>query len=195
MYFPKITGDRVYLSPMDPDDVLIYTKWMNDPEVTIGLGNHSAIYSHLKQKDVLESYARSQENINLAIIDKATDRLIGNCGLKDINHQHRRGELGIFIGEAAFRGQGHGTEAMALLLDFGFRVLNLHNINLKYFSFNKQGERAYRKLGFKEVGRRREAVIYNGTFYDDVEMDILADEFRQGPYADIAQLDLEGYEF
>lgn len=195
MYFPKITGKKVYLSPMNPEDLETYTRWMNDPEVTVGLGNHSGIYSLLKEKESLEHMATSKDSVNLAIIDKASNQLIGNCGLMDINHLYRRGDLGIFIGEADFRNRGYGTEAMALLLDFGFRVLNLHNINLKYFSFNKRGEKAYLKLGFKEVGRRRESVIYNGQFYDDVEMDLLEQEFRQGPYHNIAQLDLKGYEF
>lgn len=195
MYYRKISGDKVYLSPIRLEDYAIYTKWLNDSEVTMGLGNHPSIISEAQEKEWLEKLASATDQVNLAIIDAKTDQVIGNCGLMDISPVHRKAMIGIFIGEAAYRNGGYGTEAMALLLDFGFRVLNLHNIHLKYFSFNARGEKAYRKLGFKEVGRRRESVYYNGQYYDDVEMDILEDEFRQGPYAGVAQLELEGYQF
>lgn len=195
MYYPKITGERVYLSPIQPDDAVIYTRWLNDPEVTLGLGSHHRVFSEMIEKATLEQMAQNQDEVSLAIVLLSTDRVIGNCGLMDIDHLHRKANLGIFIGDKAYRNSGYGTEAMALLLDFGFRVLNLHNINLKYFSFNVRGENAYRKLGFKEIGRRREAVRYNGRYYDDVEMDMLEDEFRGGLFCDVNKWELDGYEF
>jgi len=49
---------------------------------------------------------------------------------------------------------------------------------LKCFSFNERAIASYRKIGFKEIGRRRNNVILKGVEYDDVYMDILDDEFR-----------------
>ncbi|MDO7205773.1 GNAT family protein [Paraclostridium bifermentans] len=57
-------------------------------------------------------------------------------------------------------GNGYGKEALSLLLDFGFNLLNLNNIVLKVYSFNKQAIKCYSKIGFKEAGRLREAKDY-----------------------------------
>ena len=37
----------------------------------------------------------------------------------------------------------------------------------------------YQKVGFKEFGRRRKSYFVNGKYYDDVKMDILAEEFTE----------------
>lgn len=189
MYYPKLSGPTVYLSPVNPEDTKRYTRWMNDPEVTLGLGNHDRVYSEIAEQTLLENWAQNTSEISFAIIHKADDQLIGNCGLMDINPIHRRATLGIFIGEPELHSRGLGTEAMALLIDYGFRVLNLHNIELRYFSFNRRAERAYQKLGFQESGRRREAFCYNGRYYDEISMDILENEFRAGRYGDIGELE------
>lgn len=46
-------------------------------------------------------------------------------------------------------------------------------------SFNERAINCYKKVGFKELGRRRECYFLNGKYYDDVYMDILANEFKK----------------
>ena len=104
-------------------------------------------------------------------------RPAGVAGLNDIDLLHRRSTLGIVIGEPAARGRGVGTEAVGLLLDYGFTVLALHNILLTVFAFNPAGIRCYEKAGFKVIGRRREARLQAGVWHDEVLMDALASEF------------------
>ena len=36
-YFKKIVGERVYLSPINPEDCEKYVKWLNDLEISINL--------------------------------------------------------------------------------------------------------------------------------------------------------------
>ena len=91
----------------------------------------------------------------------------------------RTATLGIFIGEKEERSKGYGTEAIKLLLDFGFNYLNLHEIKLDVYEFNKRAIKCYEKIGFKEYGRRRKCKFINGKYYDSIEMDILAEEFRE----------------
>jgi len=45
------------------------------------------------------------------------------------------------------------------------------------FSFNLRALSSYRKLGFREIGRRRQARIIAGKAYDVILMDLLAEEF------------------
>lgn len=63
-----------------------------------------------------------------------------------------------------------------MLLDYGFKLLHLNNIILGMFSFNERALACYRRVGFKEIGRRRQARIIGEKKYDLVLMDMLADE-------------------
>jgi RimJ/RimL family protein N-acetyltransferase len=82
------------------------------------------------------------------------------------------------IGEKECWGKGYGTETTTLMLDYGFTLLGLHNICLSVFSFNERGIRAYTRAGFREIGRRREAICLAGRAHDIVFMDCLASEFQ-----------------
>ncbi|WBW97337.1 GNAT family N-acetyltransferase [Oceanirhabdus sp. W0125-5] len=175
-YFKKLEGERLYLSPINVEDYEIYTKWMNDLNVTINLGNFAKNFSKSKEKESVERLAN--EESNFAIVLKEGDKLIGNCSLFSINNIHRRADLGIFIGEEEHRGNGYGVEAIELILSHGFRVLGLNNVILRVFSFNERAIRAYEKIGFKEIGRRREAFYINNKYYDVIYMDIIQREYK-----------------
>lgn len=105
-----------------------------------------------------------------AIVLEEGDRLIGNCGIKEIDWRRRCGEVGLFIGSEADRGKGYGKEALRLLLGYCFETLNLHNVELHVFSFNARAIAAYKSVGFREAGRRREAYFLHGAWHDELAM-------------------------
>jgi RimJ/RimL family protein N-acetyltransferase len=82
-------------------------------------------------------------------------------------------EVGLLIGEEENRSKGYGEEVLKLLLDYGFQYLNLNNVMLRVFSFNERAIQCYKKVGFKEMGRRRQSYYLKGKFHDEVYMDIL----------------------
>jgi RimJ/RimL family protein N-acetyltransferase len=174
-YFPKISGGRLYLSPVNPEDAEQYTKWLNDPAVAIPLGHYKNLLSLPNEKKALERL--TSEGHNYAIVLKDGDELIGNISLFDIDHLSRRATLGLFIGEAGRRGKGFGTEAIRLILGYGFNTLNLNNVMLLCDSDNEQGIACYIRAGFREFGRRRSSTFKNGGYLDTVYMDILSTEF------------------
>ena len=177
-YFKKLVGERIYLSPMNLEDSEEFTKWMNDFNVTDYTGRSSSLMTAEGEKAWLSSALNSSEPL-FSIIKLENNELIGNTGLMKIDNIRRTATLGIMIGEDENRSKGYGTEAIRLLLDYGFNYLNLNNIMLEVFSFNKIAIKAYKKAGFKEIGRRRKAYFLNGNYYDEVFMDILAEEFTE----------------
>ncbi len=131
------------------------------------------------EKAWMEEAMNKKNEFYFSIVKMENDKLIGNCGLHDISYPNRTGTVGIFIGDEENRSRGLGTEVLRLLLDYGFHYLNLNNIMLNVKSFNERAIKCYKKVGFKEFGRRRQSYFLNGKYYDDVKMDILAEEFQE----------------
>lgn len=176
-YFKKLIGERIYLSPRSLEDVEKYTEWLNDFETTDYTGRSHRILTLEAEKKYLEE--KQNENGVFAIVDIVEDKLIGTVGLHNIDGVNRTATLGIFIGDKEYRSKGYGTEAIRLILDFGFNYLNLNNIKLDLMEFNERALKSYKKCGFKECGRRRKCKFINGKYYDSIEMDILAEEFTE----------------
>jgi RimJ/RimL family protein N-acetyltransferase len=174
-YFKKLVGERIYLSPMNTEDAEQYTAWLNDPAVAGNLGQYARAISLVGEQKALEEMAAGDHNY--AIVGFLDDRLIGNISLMEINGVQRTAELGMFIGEDSDRGKGIGTEAIRLLLTYGFQWLNLQNIMLTVHADNARAIACYRKAGFTEFGRRRGACFKDGQCVDLVYMDMLRGEF------------------
>ena len=176
MYFKKLVGKKCYLSPIDVNDVEKFTEWLNDLEVTQNLIIYPHIISIENEKGFLEKLAKEH---TYSIIDNETNELIGNCGFNDIDNINQTAEVGIFIGNKNYWNNGYGTEALILLMDYGFKALNLHNIFLKVYSFNKRGIKSYEKIGFKIIGNKRESLLRGKERYDIILMDILYNEYYE----------------
>jgi len=121
--------------------------------------------------------AKLSKEHNYSIVDMETNALIGSCGFIELDHLNQTAEAGIFIGNKNYWNKGYGTESFWLLLDYGFKALNLYNVMLRVYSFNERAARMYEKLGFKVIGKRREALRRGNTAYDVIYMDILQKEF------------------
>jgi RimJ/RimL family protein N-acetyltransferase len=174
MYFRKMIGNKCYLSPMNSSDAEKFTEWLNDLEVTENLTLYNSIINTQNEKILLETLCKDH---NYSIIDNNTNELIGNCGFLDMDHLNQTAEVGIFIGNKNYWNKGYGTEALTLLVDYGFKALNLHNIGLRVYSFNGRAIKSYEKVGFKKIGKRREALLRKDERHDIIIMDILFNEF------------------
>jgi RimJ/RimL family protein N-acetyltransferase len=176
MYFKKLVGKKCYLSPINVNDAEKFTEWLNDMEILVNLQLYNGVISSEHEKAFLSNLSKDH---NYSIIDLEKDELIGNCGFMDIDNLNQTAEVGIFIGNKNYWNKGYGTEALTLLLDYGFKALNLHNIQLRVYGYNKHAKRCYEKAGFKQIGIRREALHRNLEKHDIIYMDILSNEFYE----------------
>jgi RimJ/RimL family protein N-acetyltransferase len=85
--------------------------------------------------------------------------------------------VGIFIGDKDYWNQGYGSDAMQLLLKYGFNSLNLNRIYLHVFDTNPRAIRAYEKVGFVLEGRLRQDIFLNGSYVDVLMMSVLRSEW------------------
>ena len=173
-----LVGELVALGPVHKGVLPLLWKWENDLELSVLTGDPVHPLSPEGVGGLYEQYTKNDPaHASFVIYERATRRPIGTIGLPAINHAHRTAELGVGIGEHDCWGKGYGSEAARLILDYAFTVLGLHNVMLRVFSYNERAIRAYRKVGFREIGRRRQAQRVGGQAYDVVYMDCLATEF------------------
>lgn len=161
---------------MTTADIPILWKWVNHRQDVLLNAPYKPI-SHKQHQEWFETILASSEVVIFGIRLKNTQKLIGTCQLHSINYIHRSAELQIRVGEPAYRGNGHGTEAIGLLLDFAFKDLNLQRVYLHVFKDNETALRSYKKIGFVREGLLRKAAHINGAYIDVVIMGILRDEY------------------
>ncbi len=176
-----LKGNNIVLGPVKREYIDSYLKWFNDPEITQYL-NHFRPLTRMMEEDWFDNLKNRNDNFHFAIIipeENGGEKLIGNCGLHAIDLKNRVGEVGITIGEKEYQGKGYGTEAMELLLNYGFKTVNLNRIQLRVYEFNNRAIKSYNRIGFVEEGRMRQAVFINGEYHDTIFMSILQEEWMK----------------
>lgn len=174
-----IYGERVRLRAVEREDVNKFHEWVNDPEVTRGLALYLPM-SFLDEENWFNLLAkRDPREKPLAIeVNKGKNwKLIGNCGVFDLDSVNRSAELGIMIGDKSEWNKGYGAEVMSLLVKHCFETLNLNRAFLKVYTENIRAVRSYEKAGFVLEGRLREAVYKFGKYDDVLIMSVLRSEW------------------
>jgi len=172
-----LSGERVALGPLRRDLVPLYHAWISNLETTQYTMMSGTVLTLDEELSWYERVIRDDRSRNFTIYALPDFQPVGTVNLHDISLRNRTACMGIMIGEPDRRGKGDGTEAVRLVVDYGFNALNLHSIWLTTYEFNIAGRIAYARAGFREIGRRRECRFHAGRFWDEIHMDILASEF------------------
>jgi RimJ/RimL family protein N-acetyltransferase len=175
----NVRGDRVALGPLHAGLFPLFERWENDFWVIDRGGDEPGPRTPDSVREGWERLFKGEREdwLGFAIYALPDLRPIGMANVRDFQNRHGTAEIGISIFAGADRGQGYGTESMQLLLDYAFTVLGVHNVWLDTPAYNMAALRAYEKVGFREIGRRRGARMLAGRRYDVVLMDCLAEEF------------------
>ena len=173
-----LNGERVTLRPLEEGDLDgPYKEWINLQEADTFTEHAQFPHSRSDLEDYLNSRNGSSSHVWLAIIERTTNRHIGNIELSDIDWVHRKAKYSIIVGDASAQGKGYGFEASTLLLRHAFEKLNLNRVELGVHEHNTPAIKLYRKLGFTEEGSLRQAFLRNGEFRDMVIMGLLSNDF------------------
>jgi RimJ/RimL family protein N-acetyltransferase len=174
MNHPFITGKRLYLRGLERSDINeTYLQWINNAEVTRYMVTGTFPSTMEKLEQYYQRMTTSPNHVILAIVDKESDKHIGNITLNNINWINRTADLGIMIGNKDFWGKGLGTEATKLMVQYAFEKLNLHKIWLGVHVSHEAAIRIYEKAGFEIEGRLRNHFYRDGKYHDMVIMGII----------------------
>jgi RimJ/RimL family protein N-acetyltransferase len=173
-----IEGTIVNLRPPEMADLERNTQWINDREVTRFLSMRYGMSQAAEEAWMHELCSKplSYERAFFAIETK-DGRHIGNTNLFNARPEEQKCELGIMIGDKACWSQGFGADALRTLLAFAFDEMNMNRVQLFVFDFNERAQACYRKVGFVEEGRRRQALYMEGAYHDVVVMSVLREEW------------------
>jgi len=175
----NIRGEKVVLGPHRRELLPLYTRWINDFEVTRTLAARMRPMTLDAETEWYDRISRADPGqVLFTIYERASLQPIGVTGLHDIHSIDGTAEFGILIGEKEHWGRGCGTESARLMLDYGFTLLGLQNIMLTVYAYNERGLRAYQRAGFREFGRRRAARRLGAERYDLIYMECLTSEFQ-----------------
>ena len=174
-----VTGERVALGPLRRELAPTYSRWLNHAEVRhaveyFGIATPASEEAWV-DKHAVASAERQPTTAAFTIYDLDDRGPVGTVALWEISHLYATGMFGILIGER--RGQGFGTEATHLMLDWGFHTLGLRNVMLQALAWNGAAIRAYEKAGFRRIGTRRRAAMSRGRRTDVVLMDAVPEDF------------------
>ncbi len=158
--FLTLQTPRLILRKLEVTDAEAIFAYASDPQVaTYTLWEaHRSIddtYDYLHNQ-VFELY-RSGQGMDWGIIDKASNKLIGTCGLYT-TPIHRRAELGYALSKA-YWGQGLMTEAAKSAITFGFHVMQLLRVQAFCAVENIGSAKVLEKAGMQFEG-----VLHNYIF-------------------------------
>jgi RimJ/RimL family protein N-acetyltransferase len=173
-----ISGNLVVLRRHRGENLKAFLRWYSDPEVARLTRYQSGPLSHDEIQRFFYGRIMGTDFLAMAIHVRETDRLIGTCAFSQLDGDNGSTLFHITIGERDCWGQGYGSEATNLMLAHAFRQLALHRVALTVFEFNPRAIRAYKKCGFVEEGRARDAIFRDGRFWDEIHMSVLDHEWE-----------------
>ena len=152
-------------------DILCRVKWLSDPNINKFIGDELGQKTNLrKEKEWFANYKKVKNKRFFTICDDSGP--IGFMGLSNISKPNKNADLFIVIGEEEYRGKGVGKIAMEWIIDYGFKKLKLHKINLGVIKDNIPAVNLYKSLGFVTEGVMRDEVFYKGKSHDFLSMAI-----------------------
>lgn len=181
-----IYGLRIRFRKSEREDIPMFVRWLNDPEVRQGLAMYLPLSTEEEQRwfENMIQHPPYEHPFTIEVRSQNIDGTdtwmpIGNCSLFEFDWRNSNAELGIFIGEKTFWNKGYGGEAVKLLVHHAFNVLNLHRVWLRVFETNPGAIRCYEKVGFVHEGRKRQSEFQDGRYIDTLLMSVLRDEWQE----------------
>lgn len=178
--FKNLETDRLLLRRLNVNDVNEVLELRGNPETMKFIPRPLA----KSKEDALEHIALIEEKIvnnigiNWAITLKDNPKLIGIIGHYKIQPENYRAEIGYMI-LPEYHGKGIVTEAIKVVVNYGFEDMQLHSIEAIIDPENRASERVLQKSGFVKEAHILENEFYDGKFLDTVIYSLLKRNFKK----------------
>lgn len=173
-----LVGDRVYLRSLERADALTFAD-ATATETTMFSKTGRLPLSPLAFEEAFDGSMPDGPPvaISFAIARIADNCLLGSVALLDIDWVNRTAETASYLIGEEVRGQGYGTEAKMLLLEYAFDRIHLHVVQSWVRATNTRSAAALVKQGYQPSGRRYWKGFQAGDYVDHLIFDLLRDEW------------------
>ena len=172
-----LTGKKINLRLLEKEDLPSRVEWINDKE-NIKTLLFDWPTSNAKTEKWFNNVIMDTSKLNLSIVDKESNVLVGMTGLLNIDRINGHAQLYITIGNKEYRGRRLPDEIISLVLEYGFHEYGLKRIYLYTLPNNDRGRKVYERNGFKLDGVLRKHVFCRGKQQDLYIHSILRDEVK-----------------
>lgn len=175
----KLQGEKVYLAALEKEHCQIlweafeYDEKHRTEPLSIG-------HSVTKADGWFEEIQRLQGDRNVRLgIFLPDGTVIGDVALQDIDWRNRSCSVGLGIQKIEHRSKGYGSEAVGLMLEYGFNNLGLNRIWANTLEPNIGAQKSLEKAHFVLEGRSRKAEYFAGRYFDKIHYGLLRDEYNE----------------
>lgn len=106
------------------------------------------------------------------------NKLIGLISLTGIDFNTHTAEVGYWL-DFEYQGKGIMTNSCKLLINYAFKTLNLHRLEIRHIEQNEKSKAVIQRLGFVHEAHLREASFVNGKYFDDDFYSLLEQEWSE----------------
>lgn len=166
----------IELRALEPSDIDILYNWENDQKLW-HLSNTVAPFS----KFILEQYImNAEQDIFTAkqlrlMIDKSEKKIkstIGAIDLFDFDPVNHRAGVGILIKKSEQK-KGYATQALEILIEYSFNVLQLHQIYCNITTDNLPSLELFKKQNFEIIGIKKEWLFIKDQWVDEYILQLI----------------------
>lgn len=179
--FPNsLSTPRLLLRRLQSDDGDALCRYRSLPEVARYQGWES--FGPEDARRLIESQRDAEPGIpgswfQVAVVERATNLMIGDCGLHCLQDEPQQMELGITL-SPSHQGQGYATEALECLLHFVFATLGMHRVMAITGAENQAVASLFRRLGFRQEAHHIEHRWYKGHWESEFVFALLRREWE-----------------
>ncbi len=174
---PRLAGAGVSLRGYRDDDSPALLTLFGDVEVTRYWSQEP--WTQLQQArdylDRMRAERETHEFYQWAIAANADDALIGTMSLFQLDRTHRRGMIGYAL-LPSMQGRGHAAEAMRLMIEFAWNVLDLRRLEADTDPDNHPSRRLFERFGFVNEGTMRDRWFVHGQWHDTAWYGLVREE-------------------
>lgn len=177
---PRLGDGVVLLRPLRAEDAATKATWGRDADIVrwTGVPAGDTPAGALEYIAAAEASRRAGRSIALAIVDARTARVVGSCDLRRPEPPDPAlGEVTVLLSPGV-RGRGLACRALALLVEWGFRDLELQRIQAVVHPDNDRSIAMFERLGFQREGLLRRLRPRATGREDRILYAMLADEWR-----------------
>jgi RimJ/RimL family protein N-acetyltransferase len=169
VYDDILYGDKVSLRALELEDCIDdYINWLNDKIVNEYLEIRWEKQTYETVLKFVYEISKSDHSYIFAIIENITNEHIGNIKLGPIHKRYKYADISYFIGNRSAWGKGYATEAIKLIVDFGFDVLSLHRLQAGIISGNDSSAKVLERNGFIKEGILKEKFLVDEAYRDHI---------------------------